>query len=114
MNIPPKCEDLHLKIAELERREAALKNELDRTKKAYEAYGIDFDRSEEKASALQQCLIVAEQRAGELEVLLREVASLDPQGEFLGWKLDGKIYAALKPAAYGLAENSMLNKNEEV
>lgn len=29
MNIPPKCEDLHLKIAELERREAALREELD-------------------------------------------------------------------------------------
>lgn len=29
MNIPPKCEDLYLKIAELERREAALLEELD-------------------------------------------------------------------------------------
>ncbi len=48
---------------------------------------------------LQQRLTVAEQREVELEGLLREVASLDPRGEFLGWQLDGKIDAALKPAA---------------
>ena len=42
-------------------REAALREELDRTKKAYEVYGIDFDRSEEKDEALQQRLTVAEQ-----------------------------------------------------
>ena len=78
-----------------------LREELERTKKAYEAYGIDFDRSEEKAEALQQRLTVAEQREAELEGLLREVANLDPRGEFLGWQLDGKIDAALKPAAEG-------------
>lgn len=33
MNIPPKCEDLHLKIAELERREAALREELEAIKR---------------------------------------------------------------------------------
>lgn len=152
MTIPPKYEDLVLKVAEMERREAALleeasclkavlngmefkqvddmvldgvdaclflgqelariikgiqaernglREELERTKKAYEAYGIDFDRSEEKAEALQQRLTVAEQREAELEGLLREVANLDPRGEFLGWQLDGKIDAALKPAAEG-------------
>lgn len=41
-------------------RGAALREELERTKKAYEAYGIDFDRSEEKAEALQQRLTVTE------------------------------------------------------
>lgn len=36
-------------------------------------------------------------RIRELEALLREVAALDPNGEFLGWQLDGKIDAALNP-----------------
>ena len=120
MTIPPKYEDI---VAELEAsnklcdsiersmknhrhelglsnsREAALREELDRTKKSYEAYGIDFDRSEERAAALQQRLTVAEQRISELESLLSEIVGLDPRGEFLGWQLDGKIDAALKPAA---------------
>ena len=38
-------------------------------------------------------------RCDELEALLREVAALDPRGEFMGWQLDGRIDAALsKPA----------------
>ncbi len=52
-----------------------LREELERTKKAYEAYGIDFDRSEEKSEALQQRLTVAEQRAGELELENAELKS---------------------------------------
>ncbi|KPB77922.1 hypothetical protein ACKUFS_11610 [Pseudomonas cannabina] len=35
----------------------------------------------------------------ELEGLLKEIVALDPRGEFMGWKLDGRIDAALsKPA----------------
>lgn len=67
MTIPLKYEDVVAKLDAALAREAALREELDRTKKAYEAYGIDFDRSEEKASALQQRLTVAEQRASKLE-----------------------------------------------
>lgn len=56
---------------------AALREELDRTKKAYEAYGIDFDRSEERAAALQQRLTVAEQRNSALEAALKFYADGD-------------------------------------
>lgn len=94
MNIPPKCEDLYLKIAELERRESDLMEKIAR------AGRVSFSFFEER-DALQQRLAVAEQREAELEGLLREVANLDPRGEFLGWKLDGKIEAALKPAEEG-------------
>lgn len=89
MNIPPKYEDV---VAELEvlregiialNPESILKQEADYL---------------DQISTLQQRLTVAEQRAGELEGMLREVANLDPRGEFLGWQLDGKIEAALKPA----------------
>lgn len=41
------------------------------------------------------------ERADVLEGLVREVVALDPRGEFLGWALDGKIDAALKPAEGG-------------
>lgn len=40
----------------------------------------------------------AGQRIDVLEGLLREVVALDPRGEFMGWQLDAKIDAALKPA----------------
>lgn len=51
-----------------------------------------------REAALQQRLTAADERADLLEGLLREVVALDPRGEFLGWQLDGKIDAALKPA----------------
>lgn len=51
--------------------------------------------------ALQQLLNAKDERADLLEGLLREVVALDPRGEFLGWQLDGKIDAALKPAEGG-------------
>jgi len=115
MNTPPKYEDLVLKVAELERlydslvnrsntdrdssekREDALREELERTKKAYEAYGIDFDRSEEKVEVLQQRLTVAEQRAGELEGLLREAATTCRVNDLI---ISANYFEyALKPAA---------------
>ena len=70
-----------LDLSESKAREAALREELERTKKAYEAYGIDFDRSEEKSEALQQRLTVAEQRAGELERLIDSGAARDVLSE---------------------------------
>lgn len=73
-------------------REAALREELGKV------CGDEWRKDKRKIQALQQRLTDAEKRAGELEGLLREVANLDPRGEFLGWQLDGKIDAALKPA----------------
>lgn len=58
----------------------------------------DFDRVTAERDALQALLTAADERADVLEGLLREVVALDPRGEFLGWQLDGKIDAALKPA----------------
>lgn len=72
-------------------REAALREELSKL-------ADDYCEKVDDLIDLQQRLTVAEQRSGLLEGLLREVASLDPRGEFLGWQLDGKIDAALKPA----------------
>ena len=131
MNIPPKYEDV---VAQLEAsnklcdsiersmknhrhelglsnsREAALREELDRTKKSYEAYGIDFDRSEERAAALQQRLTVAEQREAELIGLLKlsllavdDVAdNCEDQSDWATANsmhaLSKRITAALKPA----------------
>ncbi|MBE8590729.1 hypothetical protein IQK56_07180 [Pseudomonas sp. MAFF 301449] len=57
--------------------------------------------AEAREKELQQRLTAADERADVLEGLLREVVVLDPRGEFLGWQLDGKIDAALKPAEGG-------------
>lgn len=94
MTTPPKYEDLVLKVAELEWRESSLLESLTDKREEYNKLGDRYD-------ALQQRLTVAEQREAELEGLLREVANLDPRGEFLGWQLDGKIESALKPAEEG-------------
>lgn len=82
----------------------------------------DFDRLAAERDALQQRLTAADERADSfdrlytsslderdqlqqrvdvLEGFLREVVAIDPRGEFLGWQLDGKIDAALKPAEGG-------------
>ena len=122
MNIPPKYEDVVAELADAtdtieymrkervraEEREAALREELDRTKKAYEAYGIDFDRSEEKAEGLQQRLTVADQRVDDLEGLLRDadrahgnmLLSDPPQEAWKYHRISERIAAALKPAEY--------------
>ena len=55
-------------------------------------------QSQARCAELQALLTAADERADVLEGLLREVVALDPRGEFLGWQLDGKIDAALKPA----------------
>ena len=94
MNIPPKYEDVVANLDAALAREAALRESLTDKRDEYNKLGDRYD-------ALQQRLTVAEQREAELEGFLREVANLDPRGEFLGWQLDGKIDAALKPAAEG-------------
>ena len=63
MNIPPKYEDLVLKVAELERNEAALREELDALRESYEAMR---DRKNSIVD-LQQRLTVAEQRLSQVE-----------------------------------------------
>lgn len=57
-----------------------------------------LDRVTAERDALQQRLTSADERADVLEGLLREVVALDPRGGFLGWQLDGRVDAALKPA----------------
>lgn len=94
MNIPSKYEDVVAKLGAALGREAALLGKLDE----WLAHSVKVSGEN---TALQKRLTVAEQREAELEGLLREVANLDPRGEFLGWQLDGKIDAALKPAAEG-------------
>lgn len=39
------------------------------------------------------------QQLAAAQAMLRDVAELDPRGEFLGWKLDGEIYAFLSATA---------------
>lgn len=99
-------------------REAALREELDRTKKAYEAYGIDFDRSEEKAEDLQQRLTAAEQALIERNEFIKEL--IDEAGyDWLSSKAAEKMkafIAALKPAEADpiqkLIDENPLAKNE--
>ena len=67
MTTPPKCEDLYLKIAELERRESDLMEEIAR------AGRVSFSFFEER-DALQQRLTVAEQRESEAREELLELS----------------------------------------
>ena len=117
MTIPPKCEDLVLKVAELERSEDALREELALIIASFDELAACVGFSEARldqagdspidcANQLQQRLTVAEQRADELEWLLRETLE---SGEWFssalefqnrqGFELCAKIDAALKPAA---------------
>lgn len=71
----------------------------------YFVSAIDFDRvtAERDASLGREAALLKErdqlqQRVDVLEGFLREVVAIDPRGEFLGWQLDGKIDAELKPA----------------
>lgn len=99
MTTPPKYEDLVLKVAELERSEAALREELD--------CPFRISRhSKRLIEELQQRLTVAEQRERDLEGLLRDAESAhgkmllsDPPQE--AWKyhrISARIAAALNPA----------------
>ena len=91
MTTPPKYEDLVLKVAELERCEAALRESLTDKREEYNKLGDRYDD-------LQQRLTVAEQ-------LLHEVRDSGDWHssalEFIhgeGFEVLAKIEAALKPA----------------
>lgn len=102
MNIPPKYEDLVLKVAELERREAALREELARYKSLFGQAQKAIDRLNalhpKRMGELAKRLTVAEQ-------LLRETSEyLDGSTRNAVWCdsiLHKKMEAALKPAAEG-------------
>lgn len=65
MNTPPKYEELVLKVAELDRREAALREELEKV------CGDEWRKDKRQIVGLQQRLTVAEQREAELIGLLK-------------------------------------------
>ena len=91
MTTPPKCEDLYLKIAELERRESDLMEKIAR------AGRVSFSFFEER-DALQQRLTVAEQREVELKRLLCDVINEAPTGfAALNVDLANRVNDALKP-----------------
>lgn len=78
MNIPPKYEDLVFQLNELNKREAALREEIEMAKQVQETTDaivtmVDGQRDHwiEKCGLLKQRLTVAEQRIGELEGLLQ-------------------------------------------
>ena len=85
MTTPLKYEDLALKVAELERTEAALREELYQAKKARDAEMLNGVRT-------QQRLTVAEQRADLLEWLLKS-------GSSPTYAHCSAVMEALKPAA---------------
>ena len=102
MTTPLKYEDLALKVAELERTEAALREELYQAKKARDAEMLNGVRT-------QQRLTVAEQRAVKFEGLLLQTNELlyqiqgDP-GAVPSSSVDamrGEVFTALKPCAEG-------------
>ena len=98
MNIPPKYEDLVFQLNELNKREAALREDLDELRESYEAMR---DRKN-SIVALQQRLTVAEQREVELKRLLCDVINESPTG-FAALKVDlaHRVNYALKPAEVG-------------
>lgn len=93
MTTPPKYEDLVLKVAEMERREAALRESLTDKREEYNKLGDRYD-------ALQHRLTVAEQRAADLKRLLCDVINEAPTG-FASLKVDlaHRVNDALNPAA---------------
>lgn len=98
MTTPPKYEDLVLKVAELERREAALLEELETLRESYESMR---DRKN-SIVYLQQRLTVAEQRSAELESAAREmlrIAAIANQGSKAYNRAIINMNAALKPVA---------------
>ena len=108
MTTPPKYEDLVLKVAELERSEAALREELATLRESYESMR---DRKNSIVD-LQQRLTVTEQRAGELDGLLRKAKQFveawnDDSQEWMDLSSDISnsipcdSSAAIKPAADG-------------
>lgn len=91
MATPPKYEDLVLKVAEMERRETALRESLTDKRDEYNKLGDRYD-------AIQQRLTVAEQRAEDLKKLLCDVINEAPTG-FASLKVDlaNRVNDALNP-----------------
>ena len=106
MNTPPKYEELVLKVAELDRREDALREELESIKASVDGYDSPehaaqvADEMGYQCIALQQRLTVAEQRAADLKKLLCDVINEAPTG-FASLKVDlaHRVNDALNPAA---------------
>lgn len=90
MTIPPKCEDLYLKIAELERRETALLGKLDE----WLAHSVKVSGEN---TALQKRLTVAEQLLQ--RVIDSSVLSFEQDAPEELESLEADICGALKPAA---------------
>lgn len=87
MNIPPKYEDV---VAECN----ALKEELVHMTALRDTW---YEQYQELKSSRQQRLAIAEQRAGELEELLRECQPALDKAGYSTWQID----EALKPAEEG-------------
>lgn len=85
MTTPPKYEDLVLKVAEMDRRETALRGSLTDKRDEYNKLGDRYD-------AIQQRLTVAEQRVDLLEGLLKS-------GSSPTYAHCSAVMEALKPAA---------------
>ncbi len=77
MTTPPKYEELVLKVAELERRETALREELSRL-------ADDCCEKVDDILDLQQRLTVAEQRSKKFELLLLDVSG---RGRVVRWEI---------------------------
>lgn len=105
MTTPPKYEDLVLKVAEMERREAALREELATSREAFkeELEGVKYTRRKfrQERDALQQRLTVAEQRADELEGLLRECQPALDKAGYSTWQIDEALKPAVEVEAIG-------------
>jgi len=84
---------------QLEQRVAALQSDLNTKDEQIDALTFSDNDRELSRRDWFEAAQVAERQVEVLEGLLREVVSLDPRGEFLGWKLDGKIDAALSASA---------------
>lgn len=87
-----------LDLSESKAREAALREELARTKSQSLKRLAGLAKCGINREDLQQRLTVAEQRAGKMEELLREAYEAGDHNIF-GTDLDSRIDAALKPAA---------------
>ncbi|MBO5390508.1 MAG: hypothetical protein J6A65_01670 [Pseudomonas sp.] len=91
-----------LDLSESKAREAALREELETEKTGAEGIYQQLEFCQKQRDALQQRLTVAEQRAGDLEGLLRDASAWIKRNSFHGTdaiELWERIDAALKPAA---------------
>lgn len=112
MNIPPKYEDLVFQLNELNKREAALREEIEMAKQVQETTDAivammdgQRDRWIEKCGILKQRLTVAEQRAEDLKKLLCDVIN-DAATGFAALKVDlaNRVNDALNPADHPQCE----------